>query len=108
MRRFVWCLAAAGGLMSLFGCSGRDQESSAGGVTESSAFESAATAPNAPPRTGKYQLSSSVRAVTVALDRDHYLMRSPMNGCAGRVFAAIGIKPPPLAEPIPAARTLKA
>lgn len=44
---------------------------------------------------------SSVRAVTVALGRERYLMRSPMNGCAGRVFAASGVKPPALAELLP-------
>lgn len=43
---------------------------------------------------------SSVRAVTVDLGGEHYLMRTPMSGCAGRVFAAAGIKPPPLAQPL--------
>ena len=50
---------------------------------------------------------SSVRAVTVKLADDRYLMRSPMNGCAGRVFAAIGIKPPALAEPLPPAKAVR-
>jgi hypothetical protein len=43
---------------------------------------------------------SSLRAVTVALGGERYLMRSPVCGCAGRVFAAVGIKPPPLAQPL--------
>lgn len=42
---------------------------------------------------------SEVRAVTVALASEPYLVRSPMAGCAGRVFAAVGVKPPPLAQP---------
>lgn len=42
---------------------------------------------------------SSVRAVTVDLRGEPYLMRSPLAGCAGRVFAAVGVKPPPLAQP---------
>jgi transposase len=44
---------------------------------------------------------SSVRAVTVNLGGELYLMRTPLVGHAGKVFAAIGIKPPPLAQPLP-------
>jgi len=42
---------------------------------------------------------SSLRAVTVALEGERYLMRSPVTGCAGRVLAAVGVKAPPLAQP---------
>lgn len=43
---------------------------------------------------------SSLRAVTVELGGERYLMRSPTVGCAGRVLAAVGVKPPPLAQPL--------
>ena len=43
---------------------------------------------------------SSLRAVTVELGGEQYLMRSPTAGCAGRVLAAVGVKPPPLAQPV--------
>jgi len=43
----------------------------------------------------------SVRAVTVELGGEHYLLRSPMNGFAGKIFAAVGVKPPPLAQVVP-------
>jgi len=43
---------------------------------------------------------SSLRAVTVELGGESYLMRSPLVGCAGRVFAAAGVRPPPLAQPV--------
>ena len=46
---------------------------------------------------------ASVRAVTVNLGGELYLMRSPLQGRAGSIFAAVGIKPPPLAQPAPAA-----
>ncbi len=42
---------------------------------------------------------SSLRAVTVQLAGEKYLMRSPLEGCAGKVLAAVGVKPPPLAQP---------
>jgi hypothetical protein len=42
---------------------------------------------------------SSLRAVTVELGGQRYLMRSPLEGCAGKVLAAVGVKPPPLARP---------
>lgn len=41
---------------------------------------------------------SSVRAVTVDLGGEHYLMRSPLKGCAGKVFAAVGVKVPPAVQ----------
>lgn len=41
---------------------------------------------------------SSVRAVTVELGGEHYLLRSPLAGFAGKIFAAVGVKPPPLAQ----------
>jgi transposase len=44
---------------------------------------------------------SSVRAVTVNLAGEQYLMRTPLAGHAGRIFAACGIKPPPLAQALP-------
>jgi len=43
---------------------------------------------------------SSVRAVTVELSGEKYLLRSPLAGCAGKVFAALGVKVPPLAQPV--------
>jgi transposase len=50
---------------------------------------------------------SAVRAVTVVLAGERYLMRSPMKGCAGQIFAATGVKPPALAQPLPAAQPAK-
>lgn len=46
---------------------------------------------------------SSVRAVTVNLGGELYLMRTPLQGNAGKIFAAVGIKPPLLAQPVAAA-----
>lgn len=43
---------------------------------------------------------SSVRAVTVQLGDEKYLMRTPLIGCAGKVFAAVGLKVPPMAQPV--------
>lgn len=43
---------------------------------------------------------SSLRAVTVELGGDGYLMRSPLAGCAGKVLAAVGVRSPPLAQPV--------
>ncbi len=42
---------------------------------------------------------SSLRAITVEIGAEKYLMRSPLNGCAGKVLAAVGVKTPPLAQP---------
>jgi hypothetical protein len=42
---------------------------------------------------------SSVRAVTVDVGGEAYLMRTPLGGKAGRIFAAVGVKPPALAQP---------
>jgi transposase len=41
---------------------------------------------------------SALRAVTVELGDEEYLMRSPLQGVAGKVLAAVAIKPPPLAQ----------
>lgn len=46
---------------------------------------------------------STVRAVTVNLAGEHYLMRTPLGGRAGKIFGAVGIKAPPLAQPVSAA-----
>ena len=43
---------------------------------------------------------SALRAVTVALGGEAYLLRSPLQGSAGKILAALGIKPPPLAQPV--------
>lgn len=43
---------------------------------------------------------SDVRAVTVQLEGARFLLRSPLRGCAGDVFSAVGLKPPPLATPL--------
>lgn len=40
---------------------------------------------------------SDVRAVTVLLDGERYLLRTAVRGCAGRVFQAVGVKLPALA-----------
>jgi transposase len=42
---------------------------------------------------------SQMRAVVVELGGENYLLRSPLKGCAGQVFAAVGLKVPPLAQP---------
>ena len=42
---------------------------------------------------------SALRAITVALGGEQYLLRSPLQGSAGKILAALGIKPPPLAQP---------
>jgi Transposase DDE domain len=44
---------------------------------------------------------SEVRAVIVQLDGQRYRLRSPVKGCAGAVFQAVGVKLPALAEPAP-------
>lgn len=43
---------------------------------------------------------SSMRAVRVELGGEKYLLRSPLKGCAGKVFAAVGVKVPALAQPL--------
>jgi hypothetical protein len=43
---------------------------------------------------------SSVRAVTVQLGGEKYLMRTPLAGWAGTIFTAAGVKPPTLAQPV--------
>lgn len=47
----------------------------------------------------------SVRAVTVELGGATYRLRSPLCGAAGRIFAAVGLKPPPLAEQLSPSET---
>lgn len=42
---------------------------------------------------------SALRAVTVQLGAERYLLRSPLQGSVGKILAAVGIKPPPLAQP---------
>jgi hypothetical protein len=39
-----------------------------------------------------------IRAITLRVQQDRFLMRSPFKGTAGKVFAAVGVKPPALAE----------
>jgi Transposase DDE domain len=46
---------------------------------------------------------AAMRAVIVELGGEQYLLRSPLQGVAGKIFAAVGIKPPPLAQPASAA-----
>ncbi len=41
---------------------------------------------------------AALRAVEVELDGQRYVLRSPLQGHAGKVFAALGAKVPPLAE----------
>jgi transposase len=43
---------------------------------------------------------SQLRSVAVRLDGETYRMRSPVKGCAGKVFQVVGVKVPPLAQPI--------
>jgi len=43
---------------------------------------------------------SELRAVRVFLDGSHFLLRSPVKGTAGRVFAAVGVKVPSLVQPV--------
>jgi hypothetical protein len=45
---------------------------------------------------------SSMRAVQVELGGEQYLLRSPLKGCAGKVFAAVGVKVPSPARPVQA------
>jgi hypothetical protein len=44
---------------------------------------------------------SALRAVTVELGGEQYLLRSPLQGSAGKILAAAGVRPPPLAQPVP-------
>lgn len=43
---------------------------------------------------------SAVRAVTVRIKEDQYLMRTPLKGHAGKLFQIVGAKVPPLAQPL--------
>ena len=43
--------------------------------------------------------TSAMRAVTVRLGAERYLMRTALQGCAGAVFRIAGVKVPPLAQP---------
>ena len=39
-----------------------------------------------------------VRAITLHVRQDRFLMRSPFKGTAGKVFTAVGVRPPVIAE----------
>jgi hypothetical protein len=41
-----------------------------------------------------------VRAITVRLDNQRYLMRTELKGHSSEVFRAVGVPPPPLAQPV--------
>ncbi len=43
---------------------------------------------------------SQLRAVHVRLDNDPYLMRTELKGHAHEAFRAVGLRPPPLAQPL--------
>lgn len=43
--------------------------------------------------------TSAMRAVTVRLGGERYLMRTALRGCAGTTFQVAGVKVPPLAQP---------
>jgi transposase len=43
---------------------------------------------------------SQVRAITVRVDNQRYLMRTELKGHAPEVFRAVGVRPPPLAQPL--------
>jgi hypothetical protein len=43
---------------------------------------------------------SQVRAITVRLDDQRYLMRTELRGHAHAAFRALGLRPPPLAQPL--------
>lgn len=43
---------------------------------------------------------SQMRAIVVELGGEKYLLRSPLKGCAGQVLGAVGVKAPPLAQPL--------
>jgi hypothetical protein len=43
--------------------------------------------------------TSAMRAVTVRLGGDRYVMRTALRGCAGELFRIVGVKVPPLAQP---------
>lgn len=44
--------------------------------------------------------SSAMRAVVVRLGGERYLMRTALRGCAGALFRIVGVKVPPLAQPV--------
>jgi hypothetical protein len=44
--------------------------------------------------------TSAMRAVTVRLGGERFLMRTAAQGCAGTVFRVAGVKIPPLAQPV--------
>jgi hypothetical protein len=41
---------------------------------------------------------SQLRAVTLRVQKDRFLMRSPLKGCTSSVLAAVGVKPPVIAQ----------
>ena len=43
---------------------------------------------------------SQMRAIRVQLDQERYLMRAELKGHAHEAFRAVGLRPPPLAQPL--------
>ncbi len=43
---------------------------------------------------------TAVRAIQARVGGERHLMRSPLKGCAGKVLAAVGVKAPPVAQPL--------
>jgi hypothetical protein len=43
---------------------------------------------------------SQVRAITVCMDNQRDLMRTELKGYTSEVFRAVGVRPPPLAQPL--------
>lgn len=41
-----------------------------------------------------------VRAIEASVGGERHLLRSPLKGCAGKVLAAVGVKAPPVAQPL--------
>lgn len=46
---------------------------------------------------------SALRAIEASVGGELHLMRPPLKGCAGKVLAAVGVKAPPVAQPLTAA-----
>ena len=43
---------------------------------------------------------TAVRAIAATVGGERHLLRSPLQGCAGKVLAAVGVKAPPVAQPL--------
>jgi len=41
-----------------------------------------------------------MRAIHLEMEDEIYLLRSPLRGCAGRLFQIAGVRVPPLAEKV--------